>query len=129
MHGPLDDLGKEPKMVEIPAEMKDQVKEARALMVEKIAELDDELTTKFLEGQEISVDELKAALRKGVIAVKAAPDVGRFGPDARAHQRRIIVGQMHEAGETATQSDRVDDREADAPGGQRAPPASGSNRG
>src|SRR5690606_15991158 len=37
----------------------------------KIAELDDELTVKFLEAQEISIDELKAALRKGVIANKA----------------------------------------------------------
>ena len=37
-------------------------------MVEKIAELDDDLTMKFLELQEISIDELKAALRKGVIA-------------------------------------------------------------
>ena len=42
-------------------------------MVEKIAELDDELTVKYLEGGEISIDELKAALRKGVIANKAAP--------------------------------------------------------
>jgi elongation factor G len=42
-------------------------------MVEKIAELDDELTVKYLEAQEISVPELKAALRKAVIAGKAAP--------------------------------------------------------
>ncbi|MEN9562888.1 MAG: elongation factor [Chloroflexota bacterium] len=68
-----DDLGKEPKVTEIPAELKDQAVEARAKMVERIAELDDELTMKFLEAQEISVDELKAALRKGVIANKATP--------------------------------------------------------
>jgi elongation factor G len=66
-----DDLGKEPKVVEIPADLKTQAEEARARMVEKIAELDDDLTVKFLEAQEISVDELKAALRKGVIANKA----------------------------------------------------------
>src|SRR5690606_33910870 len=66
-----DDLGKEPKVVEIPDELKAQAEEARARMVEKIAELDDELTVKFLEAQEISIDELKAALRKGVIANKA----------------------------------------------------------
>jgi elongation factor G len=42
-------------------------------MVEKIAELDDELTSKYLEAQEITVEELKAALRKGVIASQAAP--------------------------------------------------------
>jgi elongation factor G len=68
-----DDLGKEPKVTEIPAELKDQAVEARAKMVERIAELDDELTMKFLEAQEIGVDELKAALRKGVISNKATP--------------------------------------------------------
>jgi elongation factor G len=68
-----DDLGKEPKVAEIPADLKAQADEARAKMIEKIAELDDDLTMKFLEAQEISVDELKAALRKGVIANKATP--------------------------------------------------------
>ncbi|MBN8657265.1 MAG: elongation factor G [Anaerolineae bacterium] len=68
-----DDLGKEPKVTEIPADLKATAEEARAKMVEKIAELDDELTMKFLEVQEISVEELKAALRKGVIANKATP--------------------------------------------------------
>jgi elongation factor G len=67
-----DDLGKEPKLIEIPEELKAQAQEARAYMVEKIAELDDDLTLKYLEGQEISVEELKAALRKGVIANQAA---------------------------------------------------------
>jgi elongation factor G len=67
-----DDLGKEPKVVEIPDDLKDQAVEARAKMVEKIAELDDDLTMKFLEAQEISVDELKAALRKGTLNNKAA---------------------------------------------------------
>ena len=68
-----DDLGKDPHIVEIPEEMKEQAVEARAKMVEKIAELDDELTMKFLEAQEISIDELKLALRKGVLATKCAP--------------------------------------------------------
>jgi elongation factor G len=68
-----DDLGKEPKTVEIPADLKVKAKEARAIMVEKIAELDDELMVKFIEAQEISIPELKAALRKGVIANKAYP--------------------------------------------------------
>ena len=67
-----DDLGKEPKVMEIPDDLKAQVQEARAYMVEKIAELDDDLTMKYLEGQEITVAELKAALRKGVIANQAA---------------------------------------------------------
>ena len=68
-----DDLGKEPKSIDIPADLKQQAEEARAKMVEKIAELDDELTMKFLEAQEISIGELKSALRKGVIANKTAP--------------------------------------------------------
>ncbi|HQX16740.1 MAG TPA: elongation factor G [Anaerolineales bacterium] len=68
-----DDLGKEPIVTDIPADMQKDAEQARAKMVEKIAELDDELTVKFLEVQEISVDELKAALRKGVLAVKAFP--------------------------------------------------------
>jgi elongation factor G len=40
--------------------------EARLQMVEKIAELDDNLTVKYLEGAEISIDELKTALRKAI---------------------------------------------------------------
>ncbi len=68
-----DDLGREPKIVEIPEDLKSQAAEARAHMVEKIAELDDELTLKYLEAQEITADELKVALRKGTIANKATP--------------------------------------------------------
>ena len=68
-----DDLGKEPKIIEIPDDLKQAATEARHLMVEKIAELDDHLTVKYLEAQEISVDELKAALRQAVLANKAFP--------------------------------------------------------
>ena len=68
-----DDLGREPKIVEIPEDLKSQAVEAHAHMVEKIAELDDDLTLKYLEAQEIMADELKAALRKGTIANKATP--------------------------------------------------------
>jgi elongation factor G len=68
-----DDLGKEPLIIDIPADLQKQAEEMRAKMVEKIAELDDELTMKFLEAQEISIEELKVALRKGVLATKCAP--------------------------------------------------------
>ncbi len=68
-----DDLGKDPKIVEIPVDLKEQAEEARTYLIEKIAELDDALTIKYLEGDEISMDELKSALRKGVIANKAYP--------------------------------------------------------
>jgi elongation factor G len=68
-----DDLGKEPKIVDVPDDLKEQAEEARRHMVEKIAELDDDLIMKFLEAEEITNDELKTALRRGVLANKAYP--------------------------------------------------------
>lgn len=68
-----DALGKEPKVVEIPPDLVAQATEMRHTMVEKIAETDDELTMKYLEGETISIPELKAALRRAVIAGKACP--------------------------------------------------------
>ena len=68
-----DELGATPKVVDIPADMQEQVEAARETLVEKIAELDDDLTFKYLEGEEISVQELKAALRKAVINNEATP--------------------------------------------------------
>ncbi len=62
-----DEYGREPVERDIPAELVPQAKEARAIMVEKIAEFEDDLIVKFLEGEEISIPELKAALRKAVI--------------------------------------------------------------
>ncbi len=62
-----DALGREMETREIPAELQSLAEERREIMVEAIAELDEELTMKFLEGEEISIPELKAALRKGVI--------------------------------------------------------------
>ncbi len=68
-----DDLGKEPKETEIPVDLKSQAAEMRERMVEQIAETDDELTMKYLNGEEISVQELKAALRGAVIKGVATP--------------------------------------------------------
>src|SRR5512142_946988 len=62
-----DELGREPTYSEIPPELKQEAEEKRALLVERIAELNDELTVKFLEGEAISVEDLKAGLRKAVI--------------------------------------------------------------
>ncbi|NKI24172.1 elongation factor G [Paenibacillus dendritiformis] len=70
-----DDLGKEIEETEIPAELKDQAEELRQEMVEKIAELDEDLMMKYLEGEEITVPELKSALRKGVCTVQIFPVV------------------------------------------------------
>ncbi|UVI29819.1 elongation factor G [Paenibacillus spongiae] len=70
-----DDLGKAPEKIEIPDEYKDKVEELRLELVEKVAELDEELTMKYLEGEEITIPELKAAMRKGVCEVKIFPVV------------------------------------------------------
>ena len=68
-----DDLGREYIEKEIPADYLDVAQERRDMMVEAIAELDEELTMKYLEGEEISIAELKAALRKGVINAQINP--------------------------------------------------------
>jgi elongation factor G len=69
-----DNLGAEFKVSdEIPAEMAEQVKEYRHKLIEKIAETDDALTDKYLHGHEITNEELKAALRRAVIAYKLVP--------------------------------------------------------
>ena len=68
-----DDKGQEVDIVEIPEDMKALAEEYREKMVETIAELDEDLTMKFLEGEEISIEELKTALRKGVIACEVNP--------------------------------------------------------
>lgn len=62
-----EDMGKEPHIGEIPEEMLEKAKEYRAIMVEKIAETDDSLLEKFFDGKEITVPELKVALRKATI--------------------------------------------------------------
>lgn len=68
-----DELGREMTYEDIPADMLKPAQEMRAQMVEKIAELDDDLIVKYLDGEEISVPELKASLRQAVIQSKAAP--------------------------------------------------------
>ena len=68
-----DDLGKEFEEVEIPEDMKELTEEYRAAMVEAIAELDEELMMKYLDGEEISEEELKAALRVGVCKNEIVP--------------------------------------------------------
>ncbi|GKU76716.1 elongation factor G [Paenibacillus sp. L3-i20] len=68
-----DDTGKDPIEVDIPAEYADQLEELRTELIEKVAELDEELTMKYLEGEEITIPEIKAALRKGVCEVKIFP--------------------------------------------------------
>ena len=68
-----DAQGVDVQTIDVPLDLKDQLEEQRAALVEKIAELDDVLTVKFLEDHEISIPELKAALRKAVINNQATP--------------------------------------------------------
>ncbi len=68
-----EDLGREPTQGDIPLDLVSDAEEKRAHMVEKIAETDDALTVKYLEGEEIEVDELKAALRRAVISGLITP--------------------------------------------------------
>jgi len=70
-----DDTGKDPEKVEVPAEYVEQVDALRTELIEKVAELDEDLTMKYLEGEEITIPEIKAALRKGVCEVKIFPVV------------------------------------------------------
>ena len=68
-----DDMGRDEKFVEIPAEMKEQAEEYRGILVETVAEGDDDLMMKYLEGEEITNEELKAAIRKETIECKLNP--------------------------------------------------------
>jgi elongation factor G len=68
-----DDLGKDIREEEIPEHLRDQAEKARAVLVEAIAETDDELTLLFLEGEELGIEELKRGLRKATIESKLIP--------------------------------------------------------
>ncbi len=63
----------EPTEIEIPDELKDIAEEKRAELIEAIAEFDDDLMEKYLEGEELSVEQIKGAIRKGVLAVEFFP--------------------------------------------------------
>ncbi|MBP3284493.1 MAG: elongation factor G [Clostridia bacterium] len=68
-----DDLGKDIREEEIPEDMKAKAEEYRNAMLEAVAEEDEELMMKYLEGQEITVEEIKKAIRKATIAVRMTP--------------------------------------------------------
>ncbi len=68
-----DDLGKDVREEDIPADMLEKAEEYRQNMIEKIAETDEALMEKFFNEEEISVDELKKALRKATIANEIVP--------------------------------------------------------
>ncbi len=68
-----DDKGEDVTIGEIPAEYKDDAELYRSELVEKICDLDEDLMMKYLEGEEPTVEELKAALRKATCECKAFP--------------------------------------------------------
>ena len=63
----------EPTIIEIPEDLKDLVEIKRTELIEAVAEFDDELMEKYLEGEEVSVELIKRAIRKGTLAVEFFP--------------------------------------------------------
>lgn len=68
-----DDIGEKIKEIPIPDDLVDEAEAARTELIEAIAELDEEIMVKYLEGEEITVDELKSAIRKATINVQFFP--------------------------------------------------------
>ncbi|WP_067934895.1 elongation factor G [Alicyclobacillus kakegawensis] len=68
-----DDLGTTSETREIPDDMKELAAEYRTKLIEAVAELDEDLMMKYLEGEEITVEELKAGIRKGTCSVQLFP--------------------------------------------------------
>ncbi|MDD2927764.1 MAG: elongation factor G [Candidatus Omnitrophica bacterium] len=68
-----DDLGKDSEVRDIPAELMPEVEKQYTVMLERLAEVDDKIMEDYLHGKKITVEELKVAIRKGVIANKFVP--------------------------------------------------------
>ncbi len=67
--------GAEYEVTDIPADLVDAATEAREKLVEAVSSIDDDLMEKYLEGEEVSADEIRKALRKGTLAMKIVPVV------------------------------------------------------
>ncbi|MGO4890114.1 elongation factor G [Anaerobacillus sp. MEB173] len=68
-----DDLGTRTEAREIPEEYKEKAEELHTSLVEAVAELDEELMMKYLEGEDLTIDEIKGAIRKGTCNVEFYP--------------------------------------------------------
>lgn len=68
-----NDLGTDIEVTEIPEEYMDQAEEYREKLLEALSEIDDNIMEKYLGGEEISVEEIKGAIRKGTLAVELYP--------------------------------------------------------
>ncbi|MBE3585267.1 elongation factor G [Desulfofundulus thermocisternus] len=69
----VDDLGTRSKVTDIPGEMRELVAEYREKLLEAVAEADEELMFKYLEGEELTEEEIKRGIRKATLAVKMIP--------------------------------------------------------
>ena len=70
-----NDLGTDIEVTDIPADMMDKAEEYRASMLDAIAEQDEEIMMKYLDGEELTIEEMKACIRKGTIANTMVPVV------------------------------------------------------
>ena len=70
-----DDMGNDVRVEEIPEDMRDQAQEYHDKLIEAVAETDEELMMKYLEGEELTKEEVKAALRKATISNEIVPVV------------------------------------------------------
>lgn len=70
-----DEMGKDMKIEEIPEDMKEKAEKYHAELIEKLAELDDNLLEKYLSGEEISIEEIKKVIRKATIDNTLVPVV------------------------------------------------------
>ena len=70
-----DDMGNDVRVEEIPEELKEQAQEYHDKLIEAVAETDEELMMKYLEGEELTKEEIKAALRKATISNEIVPVV------------------------------------------------------
>jgi translation elongation factor 2 (EF-2/EF-G) len=68
-----DELGKQIDEVDVPEDMKDLVEEYRFKLIEAVAELNEDLLTKYLEGEELTEEELKAGIRKATVSNQMVP--------------------------------------------------------
>jgi elongation factor G len=69
----VEDKGAEPEIIPVPDELKAEAQAARERMIEALADVDDQIAEKYLGGEEISEDEIRAALRRETIALKLVP--------------------------------------------------------
>jgi elongation factor G len=69
----MDDLGKDIRMTDIPEEYAELAAEKRGMMIERLADVDDEVAMAYLEGEDLDTDTIKNAIRQGVISLEVFP--------------------------------------------------------